>query len=413
MPTPQPPARTTTSLRTPARVLIVGHSAADRETLEHAVLQEGHVPLVAGEAAQALAQLRGASVDLVLLDAHLPGTDGPGFLGALRSDPEGALVPVVVVSAADEVDAIARSLEAGADDWLPREFRPAMLRARVAAALDRKQLRDTRGLRREMEVARNIQQDFLPESLPVARGVQLEAALQPARQVSGDFYDAFMLAPSGNIVLVVGDVCDKGVGAALFMALFRSLIRASADPVGGGAIQMIGGRRTLVRQSLEAATPADLLTRVAGFTNDYIARLHGRTNMFATVFLAALTPSTGQFDYVNAGHEPALVLAPDGGVWELRPTGPALGLLPDQTFGAGEGTLERGDCLFAFTDGLVEARSPAGEVFGSERLRDALRASGTVPAELVRGVLAALQAFTGQAEPHDDVTLLAATRTMG
>jgi sigma-B regulation protein RsbU (phosphoserine phosphatase) len=243
--------------------------------------------------------------------------------------------------------------------------------------------------------------------------VQLEAALHPARQVSGDFYDAFMLAPSGTIVLVVGDVCDKGVGAALFMALFRSLIRASADPVEGGAIQMIGGRRTLVRQSLEAATPADLLTRVAGFTNDYIARLHGRTNMFATVFLAALTPATGQFDYVNAGHEPALVLAPDGATWELGPTGPALGLLPDRAFGAGEGALERGDCLFAFTDGLVEARSPAGEVFGSERLRDALRATTTVPAQLVRGVLEALHAFTGQAEPHDDVTLLAATRTIG
>ena len=86
-----------------------------------------------------------------------------------------------------------------------------------------------------MAVARNIQRDFLPESLPVAMGVQLEAALHPARQVSGDFYDAFTLAPSGAIVLVVGDVCDKGVGAALFMALFRSLIRASADPVAGGA----------------------------------------------------------------------------------------------------------------------------------------------------------------------------------
>src|SRR5439155_301379 len=121
-----------------------------------------------------------------------------------------------------------------------------------------------------------------------AMGVQLEAALEPAREVSGDFYDAFLLPPSGTIVLVVGDVCDKGVGAALFMALFRSLIRASADPVGGGAIQMIGGRRTLVRQALESATPADLLTRVASYTNDYIARLHGRTNMFATVFLGAL-----------------------------------------------------------------------------------------------------------------------------
>ena len=152
-------------------------------------------------------------------------------------------------------------------------------------------LGDAERLAREMEVARNIQRDFLPESLPMAMGVQLEAALHPAREVSGDFYDAFVLPPAGTVVLVVGDVCDKGVGAALFMALFRSLIRASADPVGGGAIQMIGGRRTLVRQALESATPADLLTRVASFTNDYIARLHGRTNMFATVFLGALDPA--------------------------------------------------------------------------------------------------------------------------
>jgi serine phosphatase RsbU (regulator of sigma subunit) len=270
---------------------------------------------------------------------------------------------------------------------------------------------DLESLRREMEVARNIQRDFLPESLPVVPGVELEAALHPARDVSGDFYDAFLLQPSGTIVLVVGDVCDKGFGAALFMALFRSLIRASADPVGGGAIQMIGGRRTLVRNALEAASPADLLTRVAGFTNDYIARLHGRTNMFATVFLAALTPHTGRFDYVNAGHEPAIVFSPDGATRTLRPTGPALGLLPDQGFGAGDGKLEPGDCLFAFTDGLVEAPSPTGEAFGVERLRSALRANGTVPSTLVRGIIDALHSFTGQAEPHDDVTLLAATRT--
>ena len=272
---------------------------------------------------------------------------------------------------------------------------------------------DAERLAREMEVARNIQRDFLPESLPVAMGVQLEAALQPAREVSGDFYDAFVLPPSGSIVTVVGDVCDKGVGAALFMALFRSLIRASADPIGGGAIQMIGGRRTLVRQALESASAADLLVRVAGFTNDYIARLHGRTNMFATVFLAALDPRDGQLDYVNAGHEPALVIAPDGTMRELRPTGPALGLLPEVEFKASQAKLERGCSLFAFTDGLVEARGQAGDAFGGERLRAALRAHNTTAANLVHGVLEALAAFTGQAEPHDDVTLLAATRTIG
>lgn len=271
---------------------------------------------------------------------------------------------------------------------------------------------DAERLAREMEVARNIQRDFLPESLPLAMGVQLEAALHPAREVSGEFYDAFALPPSGTIVLVVGDVCDKGVGAALFMALFRSLIRASADPVGGGAIQMIGGRRTLVRQALESAAAADLLVRVAGFTNDYIARLHGRTNMFATVFLGALDPRDGQLDYVNAGHEPAIVVAADGTTRELRPTGPALGLLPDVAFSAGQAELERGHSLLAFTDGLVEARSPAGEAFGGERLRDALRANNSSAAALVRGVMATLDAFTGQAEPHDDVTLLAAMRTI-
>jgi sigma-B regulation protein RsbU (phosphoserine phosphatase) len=286
-----------------------------------------------------------------------------------------------------------------------------MLRTRLRAAMHRRRLRDAEALTQEMVVARNIQRDFLPEVLPVAPGVQLEAALHPALHVSGDFYDAFMLAPSGTIVLVVGDVCDKGVGAALFMALFRSLIRASADPVEGGAIQMIGGRRTLVRQSLEAATPADLLTRVAGFTNDYIARLHGRTGMFATAFLAAFTPMTGEFDYVNAGHVPALVVGPDGTMEELPPTGPVLGAVPDQAFNVGGGTLGRGHSILAFTDGLVEARNPAGEAFGTDRLRDVLRVSHGSASSLVWGAVDALAAFIGQAEPHDDVTLLAATRT--
>jgi serine phosphatase RsbU (regulator of sigma subunit) len=133
--------------------------------------------------------------------------------------------------------------------------------------------------------------------------------------------------------------------------------------------------------------------------------------MFATVFLGALTPGTGQFDYVNAGHEPALVIAPDGTTRELRPTGPALGLVPDAPFYADEGRLDRGHSLFAFTDGLVEARSPAGEAFGKERLRDALRVNNASASNLVLGVIEALHAFTGQAEPHDDVTLLAATHT--
>ena len=397
----------------PAKVLVVGAAADDQDGLSLLVRAEGHLVDRAAGCEEALAKLRAGSFALVMLEASLTATEGQRFLELLRKDGDLASLTVVAVTASDDLETVSSWLELGADDHLPRVFTPAMLRARLRAALEHRRLRDAEGLAREMEVARSIQRDFLPESLPVTRGVQLQAALYPAREVSGDFYDVFTLPPSGTIVMVVGDVCDKGVGAALFMALFRSLIRASADPVGGGAIQMIGGRRTLVRQSLETATPADLLTRVAGFTNDYIARLHGRTNMFATVFLAALDPMTGYFDYVNAGHEPALVVAPDGTTLALRPTGPALGLLPEQQFTAGQGELYRDQCLFAFTDGLVEARNPSGEAFGGERLHAALRTSGSSAPEVVQGVVDAIRAFSGSAEPHDDLTLLAATRTSG
>lgn len=404
--------------RAAAKVLIVDDTPGNRDILSRRVQREGYLVGTAEHGREALAKLRAEPFDLVLLDVEMPEMDGPQLLEMLRADAELSRLPVIMVSAVDDIDVIVRCLELGADDYLPNRFEPAILRARMGAVLERKRLRDqerraAESLTRELAVARKIQEDFLPESLPVAIDVELEAALHPARQVSGDFYDAFQLGLAGPIMLVVGDVCDKGVGAALFMALFRSLIRASADPVEGGAIQMIGGRRTLVRQSLESATPAELLTRVAGFTNDYIARLHGRTNMFATVFLGVLTPGTGRFDYVNAGHEPAIVITPEGATRELRPTGPALGLLPEAMFQAEAGTLEPGHSLVAFTDGLVEARNQAGDAFGAERLRDALRRHHASASELVQGVVAALQAFTGDTEPHDDVTLLAATRTSG
>jgi len=396
-----------------ARVLVVAPAAGGNDGLSALLRAEGHSVEVARGLEESLAKLRADRSALVMLDASVPVAEGEALLAAIRKDVDLASAAVIAVTASEEIAVISRWLELGADDHLPRVFSPAMLRARLRAVGDHRRLRETESLTREMAVARSIQRDFLPESLPVAHGVALKAALYPARDVSGDFYDVFTLAPSGTIVMVVGDVCDKGVGAALFMALFRSLIRASADPVGGGALQMIGGRRTLVRQSLESATPADLLARVAGFTNDYIARLHGRTNMFATVFMAALDPTTGYFDYVNAGHEPALVLGADGTTTSLMPTGPALGLMPEQVFATGQGQLFRDECLFAFTDGLTEARNPAGEAFGNERLRAAIRASGTLAPDVVQGVVEAIRSFSGSAEPHDDLTLLAATRTIG
>ena len=399
---------THTTLRVPPRALLVGRTLKDAAPLVEQLIDEGYLVLAEVELAGALSRLRAARFAFVLLDIDGAGAGGAGFIETLRADSQLEGLPLLVTSRSEDMDAIERLLGCGADDYLPGVFGSAVLRARLNAALDRRRVQEGQNLRREMSVARTIQRDFLPESLPEVTDMELEAALRPARDVSGDFYDCFLLT-SGEVILVVGDVCDKGVGAALFMALFRSLIRASADPVGGGAIQMIGGRHTMVMQAIQSASPADLLTRVAGFTNDYIARNHGRTNMFATVFLASLEPYSGELVYVNAGHEPALTIAPDGSIEELRPTGPALGMLPDSHFTAVTRTLEKGHTLLAFTDGLVEAHSPTGEVYGAKRLRDVLLANrGRSASELVHAVLDAAQAFGGHSDPHDDLTMLAA-----
>ena len=399
---------TMTSLRIPPKVLLVGRSVSDARQLIGQLIDESYLPVPEVDPEAALARLRGARFAFVLLDIEGAGAGGEAFIATLRGDSQLEGMPVLVTSRTDDIEAIERFLEAGADDYLPGVFGSAVLRARVNAALDRRRVEEGQNLRREMSVARTIQRDFLPESLPDVGGVELEAALRPARDVSGDFYDCFLLT-SGEVIFVVGDVCDKGVGAALFMALFRSLIRASADPVGGGAIQMIGGRHTMVMQAIQSASPADLLTRVAGFTNDYIARNHGRTNMFATVFLASLEPYSGELVYVNAGHEPALIIAPDGSIEELRPTGPALGMMPDSHFTAVTRTLGKDHTLLAFTDGVAEAHSPTGEIYGSKRLREVLRAErGKSASEVLHAVLDAVQTFGGHSDPHDDLTMLAA-----
>jgi serine phosphatase RsbU (regulator of sigma subunit) len=399
---------TSTTLRVPPLVLLIGKDVQDAAPLMQRIGREGYFVVPEVELTTALSKLRARRFEFVLVDIDAWGPAAEKFIMTVRGDEQLADLPLLVMSSSNDMDAIERCIESGADDYLPGVFGQAVLRVRVSAALDRRRVQDGQYLRREISAARTIQRDFLPESLPEVTDMEIEAALRPARDVSGDFYDCFLLT-SGEVILVVGDVCDKGVGAALFMALFRSLIRASADPVGGGAIQMIGGRHTMVMQAIQSASAADLLTRVAGFTNDYIARLHGRTNMFATVFLASLEPYSGELVYVNAGHEPALIIAPDGSIDELRPTGPALGMLPDSHFKAVTRTLGKGHSLLAFTDGLVEAHSPTGEVFGAERLREVLRANcgGTVSA-LVRAVLDALETFGRHADPHDDVTMLAA-----
>ena len=270
----------------------------------------------------------------------------------------------------------------------------------------------------ELEIGRRIQAGFLPERLIQLPGWDIAARFQAAREVAGDFYDVFTLAGGKRIGLVVADVCGKGVGAALFMALFRSLIRAFADQhyslgwmdvlsddVSGRQSAPSPGRR---RALLSTGTTA--LKSAIDLTNKYIARNHGRTSIFATMFFGVLDPITGSLMYINAGHEPPLVIDRTGVKARLDPTGPAVGLFEGMDFGIGQVELAPDDILCAFTDGVTDARSPHGEFFGEERLLSLVKEPTDSAAALLDRIQSQVESHIAHADQFDDITMLAVRR---
>lgn len=381
------------------RILVADDLEINRDLLVRRIRRLGHETGVAVNGRDVLDQLASADWDLVLLDITMPEMDGYEALRRIRADPRLAQLPVVMVSAIDESDSVVRCLELGADDYVPKPFNPLVLQARIESSLAKKRLQDHKSqllqaLSRELQVGQRIQLGFLPAALPHLSGWSLGASCTPARQVGGDFYDAYRL-PSGALALVVADVCDKGVGAALYMALFRTLLRAMAC------------------QAVALETPAETLVRSVGFTNDYIATVHGHESMFATVFFALLEPDSGRMHYLNAGHEaPFLQQQMGAAMTRLGGTGPAVGLQAGLRCAVQAMVLSPGARLLLYTDGASEARGPSGP-FGEEALGHALGCADGAAQLLVDSVLAQLRAHVAACEPHDDVTLFALTRDDG
>ncbi|MEO6528029.1 MAG: SpoIIE family protein phosphatase [Gemmatimonadaceae bacterium] len=384
---------------TGSTILVVDDNELNRDLLSRRLRRDGHTVVLAEDGRVALDRAAEQPFDLVLLDIMMPGLTGYEVLEQLKADPALRHIPVVMITANTEEESIVRCLSLGADDHLPKPFNPAILRARVGSSLAKKKLHDrerihARSLERELEIGREIQVGFLPSALPAPAGYEIAAHFRPARQVAGDFYDGFTL-PDGRVALVLADVCGKGVGAALFMALFRTLLRALAAP-----------------QFAAAASPGAGLLATVQATNDYIAHIHGNANMFATVFFAVLDPASGALDFINAGHELPVLVGADGRVrGRLAPTGPAVGLMPDLEFRVATESLSIGETLFAFTDGVNDARDPADVALGEDRLLALLEGdAGSGPALLAR-VDAALSAHITDAAQFDDVAMLAVRRT--
>ena len=391
------------------RLLVVDDNEMNRDLLSRRLKQQGHRVANARNGREALEMIAAEEFDLVLLDIMMPELDGYKVLERMRAEGTLDQLPVIMISAVTEMESVIRCIEMGATDYLPKPFNPVLLKARVGATLEKKRLRDrerlwAKSLERDLEIGREIQRSFLPEDLPKPAGWEIAARFQPARQVAGDFYDAFTLGGGRRVGLVVADVCDKGVGAALFMALFRSLLRALAERAFAEPV---------VQRSEGPGDDADsarLLSTVVS-TNDYIARTHGSANMFATAFVAVLDPAAGSLTWVNAGHEAPAVCGTAGVRARLPPTGPALGMMPDMKFEARETLLAQGDTLFAFTDGVTEAKDGSGRFYSEEKLLASIAESAPSASALLDRIEAAVSAHSSGAERSDDITMLAVKRT--
>ena len=240
-------------------------------------------------------------------------------------------------------------------------------------------------IEQELRVARTIQQASLPKEVPQPEGWQLSPFYQPAREVGGDFYDFFALE-EGRVGVVVGDATGKGMPAALVAEATSNMLRA-------------------VAQALDSTSPGKVLERV---NETLLARIP--PNMFVTCFYAVLDPESGTLSYANAGHD-LPYLHRRGEAEELRARGMPLGLMPGMGYEEKEIVLDVGEGVFFYSDGLVEAHDPKGEMFGFPRLRELVAEHGE-EGSLEEDLLEELYSFVGEGwEQEDDITLLTLRRS--
>lgn len=385
------------------RILIVDDEPFNVDYLEQELSDLEYETLTSTNGQEALEKIRSEAPDLVLLDIMMPIMDGFSVLEQVKADPAIRAIPIIVISANSDLQSVVKGIKMGAEDYLPKPFEPTILYARINASLDRKRLRDQeqlylQSLENELNIARNIQKEFLPSELPALAGWQIGAYFKAAKFVAGDYYDAFLL-PDGNLMFVVGDVCGKGVGAAMFMTLFRSLLRATSTA-------------SYFSSEYHAASysPAERVLQAISITNRYIAETHEQALVFSTVFIGVLNVSTGALTYINAGNEAPYLLHTNGTLEEMPPTGPVIGFQPNAKFNVKETIVEKGDCLLTFTDGIPDCKNPNDEFFGHDRLKGLLPHKDTSPTELVNRIGAELATFIEAEDQFDDITILAIRR---
>ena len=342
----------------------------------------------AGNGVEALETLeREGDVDLVLSDINMPRMDGLTLLEQIAGAE--ADMRAVIISAYGDMKNIRTAMNRGAFDFIIKpidfdDFRITINRALAHLAKWREALmsRDKLvSIQNELDVAKTIQQSILPTVFPETNSMQIFGSMEPARAVGGDFFFVERFV-DGRIALAVADVSDKGVPAALFMMLTRTLLK--------GALR-------------DGAPPGRVLEEV----NDLLHE-DNDTAMFVTLFCGIYDPHTGGFTYANGGHNPPLHVRADGSSEILPITGGiALGVAPEFTFAEDAIELAPGDSAVLYTDGVTEAINATDEEFGMERLHDLFaERPGLDALEGNSAIFESLRVFTGETPQFDDITCL-------
>lgn len=417
-------------------LLIIEHNQTGADSLASACQQLNYLVTAVPDVARAVTDLRTQedvspqipAFDLLLFGPDVPEHDICQMLETLQSLPGISEIPTVVAAHREHSEKIVNCLEKGATEYL-FDIRPSrLLKTRLDVCVEIQRLREQAQthvgllkLERDMQIGRKIQTDFLPDvnKLPQPDGWDIVAKFHPARQVAGDFFDAFPVGRD-KVGLVIADVCDKGVGPAIFMSLSRSLLRAFAEqhrPLNwldslSGELPPDEVKKRMKRQRMLLSGGTSALLAVE-LTNKYICENHGDMNMFATLFFGVLDPQTGTLTYVNGGHDSPIIIDSTGHVkTRLQPTGPAIGVMPDIDFDIEQTTLSPGDLLMMFTDGTTDALNPRGELFGENRLISLLRQPASSVKDLLDQIVEHLQSHIAEADQFDDITMLAARRAL-
>jgi phosphoserine phosphatase RsbU/P len=368
------------------RVLLVDDAKANLDILVEG-LKADHKLSLALNGEMALQIAARTPPDLVLLDIVMPGLDGYEVCRRLRQMPETAEVPIMFLSSLEEVQNKTRGFEAGANDYLTKPFEMLEVKARVRSLLKAKAYSDAvkEQIASELRVAREIQMGMLPHDFAAveqAYQVTFGAVLEPAREVGGDLYGICAATPE-RLVVFLGDVSGKGIPASMFMVRAISLARLL---------------------SREIAEPERILARL----NDELAA-DNPSGMFVTFLCGIFEPVSGRLVLANAGHcRPVLLREGQAPCWAVKNLGTALGFEPGLEFERTEITLQKGDAMIFYTDGVSEAFNPQDECYGTDRLlADAGAFAGQAPPAITAGLLQKVRAFAGTAPQSDDIAILA------